>query len=543
MNENPDYIEEQNTSVEKLDPTNNQFTPENKDKLIDEKNKTKLDQTKVILDNFSSRVDKAKSNWNELIMLYVVLERYQKEVQEITQKSNPRTLDIIKLGESLDKKCDALKWEIMSDSHMDKEKLNEMLSQSFWNMDNKDFLKQFSKDQRLEKITKPPKESKDVKSWEDIRFTFTFENKLNENLYLKTTAWQVLPSEVKEVVSRWKKYFRQGLEWEFFTNNNERLIIHEDTVVSIWDLRNKVNIPRWEKWQNYEDDKESIEYITDKNKKTISEYLKNNPNDNSNIVEEAVNRGVDPKFAVSVFSDLIKWKEDIKEINVILEDAFTEFDRSRGKVEASLNMEGEKNWKTWKYDENLTVNLLKTLFPSFWREKAISSWFSNEELTNFENISNTKIDFSTIGWETSEMIDEAWEHLWVNKKLIQSILMQESSWNMAATRFEKHVYDRELKKWTPPETAKLLATSFWGFQIMWFNYKTCWYSSVQDFVEAMKKPENQFNAFATFIKSKDSLYFAMKKEPPDFASIAHYYNGPWYAKNRYDKMIEKRFYA
>jgi hypothetical protein len=141
------------------------------------------------------------------------------------------------------------------------------------------------------------------------------------------------------------------------------------------------------------------------------------------------------------------------------------------------------------------------------------------------------------------MISETWKNLWINEKLIKSILMQESSWNMAATRFEKHVYDRELKKWNPPETAKLLATSFWWFQIMGFNYETCWYKSVQEFVDAMKNPEEQFNAFAKFVKSKWSLYNAMKKEPPDFQAIAYNYNWPGYAQNNYDKMIEKRFYA
>jgi hypothetical protein len=74
------------------------------------------------------------------------------------------------------------------DGVQDKKKFNEMVSKLFDKISNNDFLKYTAKDQRLEKITKPPKEAKDVKSGDDIRFTFTFENKLNENLYLKTTA-------------------------------------------------------------------------------------------------------------------------------------------------------------------------------------------------------------------------------------------------------------------------------------------------------------------------------------------------------------------
>jgi hypothetical protein len=63
----------------------------------------------------------------------------------------------------LDDKCDDLKKEIMSNVE-DKEKFNAMLSELFGKISNKDFLKYTAKDQRLEKITKPPKEAKDVKS-------------------------------------------------------------------------------------------------------------------------------------------------------------------------------------------------------------------------------------------------------------------------------------------------------------------------------------------------------------------------------------------
>ncbi len=536
---------------------------EKHEKLSDEKNKLKLEETKWTLESLTSRIDNAKNEkdeqkkGNELVRMYITLDMYQKDIQEITRKSNPRTIGIIRLWESLDQKCDELKWEIMNNSGMDKQKFNEMISQSFSkmnNIDNKEFLKQFTKNERLDKITKPPKDAKDVKSWDDIRFTFTFENKLNENLYLKTTAWQVLPSEVKEVESWWKKYSRTSLEWEFFTKDNERLIIHENTLIHIGELRSKGNnsrlISTGEEGKTYEDDKDSVEYLEKANLEKITEYLKNNPNSDSRIVSGAINRWIDPKFAIITFSDLIKGETDAQKIDVILEDAFTEFDRSRWKVEASKTMEWKKQiteWgKTtewWRYDENLIINLLKSLFPWLWREKAIANWFSDEEITNYEKISDTKIDFSALDWDVSEMINITWEKLSIDRKLINAILMQESGWTMSATRFEKHVYDREIRKWTSSEEARLLATSFWWFQIMGFNYKTCWYNSVQEFVEAMKSPEEQFNAFSKFVKSNDSLYRAMKKSPPDFQAIAYNYNWSGYAQNRYDKMIEQKFNA
>jgi len=481
-----------------------QWIPSLKDKINIAKNEPDIEKKKY-----------------DLAMLYVQIDRYQKEIDWIKRAPNPPHLLW-----NLDLICTDLKNKIMWEVQYE-EKFNAMLSELFGKISNNDFLKYTAKDQRLEKITKPPKEAKDVKSGDDIRFTFTFENKLNENLYLKTTAGQVLPSEVREVELDWVNYFRNSIWWEFFTTNNERLTIHEWTQIKIW----KIWTPE-----------EMIKMLKE-NELKVAEYLKQNTEVNSKIVSESINRWIDPKFAVMTFSDLIKWKTDENEIDVILEDAFTEFDRIRWQVESSWKMEIVKEWQQWRYDENLVINLLKVLFPWLWKEKAISNWFSEKEIDNFESVSNTKIDFSALNWDTNKMISETWKELWINEKLIKSILMQESSWNMAATRFEKHVYDRELKKWNSPETAKLLATSFWWFQIMGFNYETCWYKSVQEFVDAMKNPEEQFNSFANFVKSKWSLYNAMKKEPPDFQTIAYNYNWPGYAQNNYDRMIEKRFYA
>ncbi|NDK08654.1 hypothetical protein EOM39_05445 [Candidatus Gracilibacteria bacterium] len=331
------------------------LSPEQKEKVTDEKNKQKLDETKITLESFSTRIDNAKKEkdnikkGNDLVMLYIVLERHQKEIQEITGNSNPRTMDIIKLGEGLDQKCDTLKGEIMSDGSVDKEKLNSMLSESFGNMDNKEFLKQFAKDQRLEKITKPPKEAKDVKSGDDIRFTFTFNanGKPNDNLLLKTTAGQVLPSEVKEVECEGEKYFRDGIEGEFFTLNNQRLIILEGTLIKIGNTRNS----------------EEITKLTKENELKVAEYMKLNPNVDQRIVSEAINRGIDPKIAIVTFGELAK-NTPKDDFGAILEDAFTEYDRIRDYNNVSSKEQTGKNFFT------LILELLMKFNPSNWKELA-----------------------------------------------------------------------------------------------------------------------------------------------------------------------------
>jgi hypothetical protein len=81
----------------------------------------------------------------------------------------------------------------------------------------------------------------------------------------------------------------------------------------------------------------------------------------------------------------------------------------------------------------------------------------------------------------------------------------------------------------------MLATSYWYFQIMWFNYRACGYNSVEEFVDAMKKPENQFIAFTNFVKSNKTLHSVMKDL--NYPKIARYYNWPNYAQNNYDKKL------
>lgn len=402
-------------------------------------------------------------------------------------------------------------WEIKKMT-LDKDKLK--------TINNKEFLS-VSASERLQYITKENIDADRVASWEikGLEFSFTFDWQFNRELYLKTTAWQVLPKEVRDVKIWDEIYSRKWLWGEFFTSNNERLIIQEWTKIEIWDLRTH----------------DQINEISNSNNKITEEYLKNNPEANKNIVSEAISRWIDPKFAILAFWDLVK---DLppEQAKVVLEDTFTEFDRMRWQVEASTELQD------WKYDENLTIWLLQKFSPDNWKNKALNYGFNQEKIDNFVNVSNTKIDFSSIeNWDMKAMIDKTAEELWVQPKMIQSILKQESSWNMSATRFEKHVYDRKIREWNSPWDAKLLATSFWWFQIMWFNYKTCWYDSVQSYVEAMKSPEKQFQAFTDFVKSNHKLHQAMKWDNPNFPTIAYNYNGPNYAQNNYDTELEKKF--
>ncbi|MDP2091311.1 MAG: N-acetylmuramidase domain-containing protein [Candidatus Gracilibacteria bacterium] len=455
-----------------------------------------------------------------------------KEFQELAEKVKRYQIEIKTLSgkeEGISKELSDLLSEInreikntISIDNSEKNNSQDLGNDELKTISNKEFLK-IPSEQRLQHITKGNVLTEKVASGEvkDLEFTFKFDGKFNKDLYLETTAGQVLPKEVGVVTMGGKTYTRTNVGGEFFTPENTRLIIRDTTKIEIGKLRTS----------------EDLANISKQNQEKSKLYIESNPNANMDIVNNAISRGIDPKFAIIAFSGLIEGK-DKDEANIILEDAFTEFDRQRGKVEASNEM------VNGKYDENLSIGLIKHFNKDTWKEKSEQYGYKKEELENFEKISNTKIDFSSLeSGDISGMIDKTSNSLGIKSEMIKAILKQESNANMSATRFEKHVYDRELRKGTSSEEAKLLSTSFGGFQIMGFNYKVCGYESVSAFVEAMKNPQNQFNAFANFVKANSKLHNAMKGDNPDFQKIAYYYNGPNYAQNNYDRSIEKHFNA
>jgi len=90
--------------------------------------------------------------------------------------------------------------------------------------------------------------------------------------------------------------------------------------------------------------------------------------------------------------------------------------------------------------------------------------------------------------------------------------------------------------------AAMLSTSWGMFQIMGFNHKTAGYETVQAFVEAMQKSEkNHLKAFVSFIKADPRLARAIIRK--DWASFAEAYNGPSYAKNKYDVKMAQAYKA
>jgi len=97
-------------------------------------------------------------------------------------------------------------------------------------------------------------------------------------------------------------------------------------------------------------------------------------------------------------------------------------------------------------------------------------------------------------------------------------------------------YERIIRASALDEPAEYLSFSSGSFQMMGFNFKVCGFSSAKEMVEAYKKGEfEQTQGALNFIKSSQKMYSALKYGK--WKEFARAYNGPGYAKNRYDVKL------
>lgn len=246
---------------------------------------------------------------------------------------------------------------------------------------------------RLKYITKSQIDSSKISSWEvkELDFTFTFWWDFNKELYLRTTAWQVLPKEVKEVKVWDETYTRVWLKWEFFNSKNTRLTIHEDTKLEITKLR----------------DTKEISDIESENLSILSKYKKENKDFQTNLYDDllkwSINKWIDPKFAMFAFGDSIKDMPILSiDRQIKLEELLTDYYRIK-------NIFPEWNWNILEDSEernNFILSLLRETSMN-WKEKAKEYGIKDEKIDLFisKNSNNLNIDFSKLVWTNLSWLD------------------------------------------------------------------------------------------------------------------------------------------
>lgn len=182
-------------------------------------------QFKVYFDEIAN-IEENK-NKEEEANLERIKENLNTQIQELVRES----LRISSKLKSIDKD---------NSKDLDKTKLSPEVLNKLQSISNVDFLKVPTK-KRLRYITNPNVDTESVKNWDikNLNFNFIFNWELNRDLYMKTTAAQVLPAEVREVSSSGEIYTRLWVSGDFY-NWSKRLTIHQDTNIQVlkleWDL-------------------------------------------------------------------------------------------------------------------------------------------------------------------------------------------------------------------------------------------------------------------------------------------------------------------
>lgn len=322
---------------------------------------------------------------------------------------------------------------------------NKYSNEQLKTISNNEFLS-LPKEERLQYVTKNNIDSENISngSVNDVEFTFTFDWEYNKELYLLTTAGQVLPKEVWEVRVLDKIYSRNNLDGEFF-NWSERLIINEWTKIDIDkirtpnelnDLKNKVN-----EWlEKYKDLK------------------------NQDLILESLNRWIDPEFSEMVIWEKIKDKPiGSVERMVLIEEIFTEFDRIR----PSITMWDWKILEWNKYPDDFVLKLLSK-FNTNYEKLAMDYWIDIVNIEGFKNRKNTP-DYLSISSQ-NEIIARAPENV---KNLVRLYFPPEEYENaLLVCNWESGYKENAINN----NTDKHRSTDRWLFQIndYWHGDKYVW---------------------------------------------------------------------
>ncbi len=285
-------------------------------------------------------------------------------------------------------------------------------------LSNREFLR-VERDSRLEHITSPARKPGDISEGSKVNFTFTFNGKHNRDLFLRTTAGQVLPPNVEEVSFGGAAFKRDGLYGEFFASTGNRLIIRDGTEVTVSKIRGS----------------ESIQAVEKPFKQEVTSF-----GENADIALEAKKRGIDPAFAILAFWEKVSNLKGV-ERSATLEDLLTDFGRAKW-VYGKVDVKNEK----WIYRSWLALGLLSANNKD-WKEKATQYGVSPSKIESYasEGMTNMSLEDSMIDNGENLAGNALWNHgpfqeklravcsyLSVDPEDMKKVMMKESGINPKA---------------------------------------------------------------------------------------------------------------
>lgn len=241
-------------------------------------------------------------------------EKISTEVSEKFMEILNRTSDLEKIILELDERQAILlkEFRITNSWRKINEKISKTELEQLEEITSAEFLsKPF--EERLKYLTIWNIDSKDIKSGsiKELEINFSFNWRFNRQLYLNTTAWMILPDEVRSVSVNWTIYSRNenALKWEFFDKNGKRLIISDETKINILSLETTENL-----------DKKFVSKID------LTKFSKESDKE---IALEAEKRWVPLEIVLWLFSEEMAKIEDRNFRKILLEELFVEIERKK----------------------------------------------------------------------------------------------------------------------------------------------------------------------------------------------------------------------
>lgn len=298
-----------------------------------------------------------------------LLNKYQAQYLDAVNQWNFVEVELKKLSEDLHKIEDKLeyqRWLDMDDAwNISELSVNPDRINSISNID---FLS-IPESERLQYITKNHIDVEKLIFWEVSNVEFNFDHDWdgvdNQNLFLLTTAWQVLPETVREIVSDGVSYTRLWLNWEFFDENWIRLKIYTGTKLEISKL-----------W-----DSSDINELKNKNREKVSNFISENPEYSEKkykeVINEAIEKWLEPKLFIWVVSRRVETFDQVEFVDLnILESLSTEVSRELSGHKVDL--------VNWIYDLNLASAILRELTPTTWKENLKDYWYDIDLINQYE---------------------------------------------------------------------------------------------------------------------------------------------------------------
>lgn len=384
-------------------------------------------------------------------------------------------------------------------------KNEEYISENLSSIDNKKFL-ELPREKRLWYITEPNFEYKNVKENSLIKFNFTFDGKFNESLYLRTTAWQVLPPEVNLIkISDWEIYKRNWLYWEFFNEKMWRLTIHQWTEIIVQKYSNKTI---WENWKEITIQEREKEF-----EKKALEYW-----ENSDLALESLKRWFNPKSTQELFKDIDKWNSR----KVDIEYKLTEIERAKDYFHDDFYWKSitQNNWELspeflayylnlTETDENKKYEILNSLWLKDRSKDLISDykrlnykWYTREIMSNkdmeeiMKNLSDVpdeykkeRFNYQFIPWskEAQKLFLYACNAAklpkeWAFSDSLHKLLEKESNWRVWIANYtfkykvsspeqfkEIAVKNSDVKSWEISRSLWVRSNATWLWQMLLSN--------------------------------------------------------------------------